>query len=313
VKKFLIRLLVLFFLCVIVKMLWFDFFLIPSGSMEDALLPGDYVVVNKLSVGARLPKNMSEIPWLNIFAENRARPDTDFKRNARLPGFSRIKRQDILVFNHPQKPEEYMIKRCIGMPGDTLTVEDTIIQVDHWLVPRPKNAKLKYTVFFRDGADYKGCLAKLGIRITEDWYDMKSTAKSVYLTQMQVEQLRDENAVLDIQRVANVSPGNTFVSFIIPFKGMRILLDRGNLKRYKYLLTAYEGYSSTGRALDETNKADSFRFENNYYFMLGDNRDLSLDSREWGLLPEFCVIGKAAIILFSTSKEKKGRWLSGIQ
>ena len=314
IKSFVGRLFLVFILCVVIKAVFFDFFFIPSASMENTLYPGDYVLVNKLSVGSRLPKNLSEVPWLSVFARTENTSSVGFSRNFRLPNFSKIKRGDVMVFNHPQDANEYMVKRCISLPGDTLTIEDTLIRVGNVPISNPKDAKMKYVVVFREGYDYKTFLSKYDITLPDDWYDRKQNSKEVFLSGDQVRQMEADRAILMVQREKTEGLVSAVSNLVIPFKGMKIKIDSINLKRYSHILTTYEAYFSKKYfALNGSVKSDSFTFKNNYYFMMGDNRDQSLDSRQWGLLPEFCIVGKASYVLFSTSKIAKGRFLKAIQ
>ena len=99
-----------------------DFYSIPSDSMYPTIEPGDFIVVNKLYMGARFYKNFD-------FLEG-ARPET-----VRVPGYGSLERNDVIVFNFPKynqhgewemDPQTFYVKRCIGLPGDTLSIREGI-------------------------------------------------------------------------------------------------------------------------------------------------------------------------------------------
>ena len=99
----------------------FDVFKISSNSMEASLLVGDRIMVSKLHYGPRFPKSPFEIPWINLFfclnKDARARIDFTWWGYKRYNGFSRIKNDDIIVFNRPEDTVDYYVKRCIGRLG----------------------------------------------------------------------------------------------------------------------------------------------------------------------------------------------------
>jgi signal peptidase I len=95
-------------LALFIRTFFFQAFRIPSGSMEDTLLIGDYLFVNKFLYGAEVP----------------------FTGGKRLPGFREPERGDIIVFRYPKTEKEDYIKRCIGVEGDTIVYRDKILYVN---------------------------------------------------------------------------------------------------------------------------------------------------------------------------------------
>jgi len=95
----------LFIIAILFRIFFFEIYSIPSGSMEDTLVPGDKVLVNKLMYGPKLPESPYDIPWVNLIwflqAGASINPDSVYWNYRRLPRFSRIKRKDILIFSHP--------------------------------------------------------------------------------------------------------------------------------------------------------------------------------------------------------------------
>lgn len=133
----------------IVRGLLFSAFAIPSGSMESSLLTGDYLFVEKVSYGPRMPVTPLTVPFLESeVGEGKIKSYSDAVQLPyyRLPGLSHVKRGDVVVFNYPPetatKPVDmgtHFIKRCIATPGETVNIVDTRVYVDGRLSkPRQK-------------------------------------------------------------------------------------------------------------------------------------------------------------------------------
>jgi len=110
------------------KVLFFEVYAISSSSMMPGLVPGDVVVVNKMTFGPMLPRSPADVPWTNILVARDKKTDEkkNFPRDGhrRLAGISRIKKGDVLVFIPPWHEDQVFVKRCAGLPGDTVTVGD---------------------------------------------------------------------------------------------------------------------------------------------------------------------------------------------
>nr|WP_129730171.1 signal peptidase I [Parabacteroides goldsteinii] len=257
-------------LWIFLQVFFFASFRIPSDSMEPELTTGDNVLVNKLIIGPRL---------FNIFASMRNEPTNIY----RIPGFKKIKRNDILVFNFPHPNSwdkiemhilKYYIKRCIGLPGDTLSIRNGFYHVE-------------------------------GEKIA--FGNLESQKKISTISQF-------EEGIFHSFPFDSLIGWNikNFGPLYIPAKGDSLILNRRNFRLYKKLIEWEQQeslqYKDSIVFLNE-NPINGYRFQKNYYFMAGDNGLNSQDSRYWGLLPEEYIVGKAWIIWKSVDPyTNKIRW-----
>lgn len=239
---------------------------IPTGSMEDTILVGDFVLVNKFIYGSSSPRY---IPFTEI-----ALPYFT------LPAFKDPKPKDIVVFEYPgdrdqleatEKGVNY-VKRCIGTPGDTINIIDKVVFVngkEFWRPPFIKYYRGQYASYLRP--------------IPKGVAEPRIFPKGM---------LWNED---------NYGP------LVVPKKGMRIPLNLDNVEQWRTIIDREYGkrvveIKNNSVAIDGT-PVSSYTFKKDYYFMMGDNRDDSLDSRFWGFVSRDAVVGEAFITLFSWDRE----------
>jgi signal peptidase I len=277
--------------------------------MENSLLPGDFVVANKVIYGARLPRNGYEVPWVNLlyYCFDNSNYQSNYALNYRLKGVANIKRNDVVVFNQPFSTNDFFIKRCIGLPGDSISIGDTSIVLNgRELIDKPL-IKYNYSVLFSKECNFQKTLDSLNISYNEDWFQRNQSIKKVNMTMEQFQNFKRLSIVKQIFRSGanddSLTNGNSnkIALFKLPYKGLKIILTKKNLTRYLNLIIRYEQveYSVYNSKLYYKNgeEVTSYNFKYNYYFMLGDNRDNSSDSRVWGLVPEYFIVGRASFIL----------------
>lgn len=304
-------------LAVFIKLFFVEVYHIPSDSMQPTLIPGDKIMVSKLNYGPLLPNSPFEIPLVNIAVyfnkKARERAGENWWGNARLKGFSAPQRGDVMVFIAPIKSRENFVKRCAALPGDTLQIEGGIVKVNGNAI---LNNKLQLNSIVYSGSDEllvsDNYLAKqqdksngeqstyLGIVTSaekEGWLGA-GLADSVLINTIEPDTLKK---CFPRSPLFNWSI-DYFGPLVVPQAGMTIELNDSTFALYRKAINQLDGANISKNEngfLINGQATDSYTFNNNFYFMLGDNRHYSGDSRMWGFVPEYSIIGKAKVVLWS--------------
>ncbi|MGI4020520.1 MAG: signal peptidase I [Janthinobacterium lividum] len=321
----------------IIRGLIFSAYAIPSGSMERSLLTGDYLFVSKISYGPRMPFTPVTIPFLeSTLTTDSIKTYWDGVKlpYLRLPGLSAIKKGDVVVFNKPEEVDKpvdvrtLLIKRCQATPGDVLKIVDGQVFINGKANANATEAQTSYEVK-TDGREinpkiFQDLHIEIRQQLAENVFEMiiptenLSVLKS-YSNVKSIKPIVEPKGSFDLQ----VFPHNerfkwnldNFGPLTLPKKGMTIALNDSTLILYKRAIEFYENNTvkTAGKAVLINGKpADHYTFKLNYYWMMGDNRHNSLDSRIWGYVPEDHVIGKGIITWFSVDSAASGlnkiRW-----
>jgi signal peptidase I len=262
---------------VFLRTFFFDVYFVPSSSMERTLLPNDYVLVNKISYGVKVPKHFRNIPVIGNFFKTQ---ENEFDLYRPLKAFKKFKREDIVVFKAVDGTDKLLIKRIIGMPSDTLQIMQTEVFVNSMKLIEKHTYTYQYVKksvegksLFKDFSNTE--YNKLSIEMRQTY---SKWIKNVTLSNYYMFPVNKQNVWMD----------DNYGPIIIPKKGMTILLNVDNIDSYKDIILKFEGKCISLKK----GETKSYTFKINYFFMLGDNRHNSLDSRVFGFVPESYIQGK---------------------
>ena len=344
-------------------------FTIPTSSLEKTLLVGDFLFVSKFHYGARMPMTAISFPMVHDSIPvigTKSYLDKPQLPYFRLPGFQKIKRNDIVVFSWPtdtlidinrpgkgfkvkplDKKSNY-VKRCVGVPGDELQIKDGYVYINGEQNVLPDRAKLqfRYKIISKNSfvkTDNKGRYTNQPSAFVSSHFDISDIYISdidrenkiiTHIAQMtdeayekvknnpnviEVEKLTEEEGVWN-QSVYPQDPRfnwNTkyFGPITIPEAGTTIAISIENIPLYKRIIEVYEGSEvginnkivvSGTQVMLNGEQLTQYTFLQNYYWMMGDNRDNSQDARMWGLVPFNHVVGKPVFIWMSWDTNAKG-------
>jgi signal peptidase I len=435
----------------IIRTYVFEPFQIPTGSMEKTLLVGDFLFVNKLAYGPKVPVTPlsfplvhNTVPWVNI----KSYSTFESVNYTRLPGFGKINRNDVVVFNYPSgdtavydprmpdglmghdyhgivnneafylfqndpetarayqiatkfytdsltrkgkdisivdslansyinkkmikelekyknkarkmlaeekiahqngeliehfgvvyrpvdKRENY-IKRCVGLPGDWMEIEKSVLYVNGKPAFVPEFQNLQYTVTDFTVSSNLNMMTRYGLEASRgDYYSSDGKSYTMNLTAKELIKLKKDNPEAKFELVLSPQyssvpaykpspmellnnlgqfPKDLYINnsitdytrFQIPKKGQKIAISAKNIAWYRRIITAYEGHKLEERKNGiyiDNKKVSSYTFALNYYWLMGDNRYNSADSRIWGFVPEDHVVGRASMVWFSKSSD----------
>lgn len=317
-----------FIAAAILRSLIFGSYKIPTGSMEQDLLIGDFLIVSNLTYGPRTPMAIC-IPFTQICLPGVKIPST------RLPGFRDVERNDIIVFNVPweAKPisqKTNYIKRAVGIAGDTLELRDKILYINgereeyHEGVQRFYEVRLRNRVRLSNAKMESVGAGTIGGGNNYVTQRDPNNFPNTYLVNMTAEVADIVRSWPEVdtlyyfmwpanQRMYDYtsSAGNFSLAFnnndhfseiVVPFEGQVVELTAQNWPIYQDLIERYERNEVSvqgNQFVINGEPTNTYTIKQNYYFAMGDNRDSSEDSRFWGFVPEDHIIGKAFIVWMS--------------
>ncbi|WGH75555.1 signal peptidase I [Tenacibaculum tangerinum] len=321
---------------------------IPTSSLEKTLLVGDYLFVSKFHYGARVPMTTVAAPMAHdtiplvgtkSFLSDDKNKDGLLNKLSlpymRIPGFQKIKRNDIVVFSWPADTLALMwgdnsgkptykpidkrtnyVKRAVGVPGDSLEVRDGYVFINGKRTVLPDRAKPQWLhIVDTNGEKFsEGAVKRYNIR---EW-GMQGDKYVLNLTDEEAALIAKNPIVKSIEK--NLTPKGNFDKSIfphdprylwsndnfgpiyIPKKGATVALNSKTIPFYEQIIRRYENNNLTIFEDDiyiNGEKAKEYTFKQDYYWMMGDNRQRSLDARSWGYVPFDHVVGKPVMIWLS--------------
>ena len=351
---------------------------IPSSSLEKTLLTGDFLWVNKMVYGPRVPQTPLHFPLAQNtmpLVGGKSYIDKPQLAYHRLKGVRNVERGDIVVFNFPAgdtvalkcpNPDYYTlchekgreaiwnnpemfgeviyrpvdrrdnyVKRCLGLPGERLSIKDGVVYINNQALPQPENVQFRYVVMTDGTPISKALFDELGV--SKDDRNGNGQVYELPLTNAMKQQLESlpwvqQVVLVDDNFIGLNNPDYLAYEHIItypidtdygwthenygpiwiPKKGATIRLDARSLPLYERCIKNYEGNTlevQGDKILVNGQEASTYTFKMDYYWMMGDNRDNSLDSRYWGFVPEDHIVGTPMVVLISFDKDRLNGWV----
>lgn len=310
---------------------------IPTSSLEKSLLVGDFLFVSKFHYGARTPSTAVAFPMVHdtmpFFGRSYAKwPQLP---SLRFPAIEKIEKNDIVVFNwptdtvyffrdasgrHVDKPldkRSNYVKRCLATPGDSLKIVNGDVFINGQLLPLHDRQKLQYS--YNVTADVRGLsddYLRKELQITDGFgFDGVDKLRFAALTDETAARLKANPAIKSIEK-SNDTLGSLAIfphskpnwsvdnmgPLYIPKQGVTVELNKETLPFYERIIKEYEHNQLTVSGDDIRINGvvtNQYTFQQDYYWMMGDNRHNSEDSRYWGYVPADHVVGKPVFIWMS--------------
>ena len=232
------------------------------------------------------------------------------------------------------KTENY-VKRCVALPGETISASDGQVYIDGQALEPPAGVQFEYRIVFASPMEKRRAHQGLGLTNIDGSASDRGLEVIWALTDAERNQLDESGMATSIERVDlsyrrgrlelfpnaympefNAWDPDNFGPITLPNRGMTIELNERNLAMYSRAISTYEGHDlevRDGAVFIDGQPASSYTFGLDYYWMMGDNRHRSADSRMWGFVPETHIVGRASFVWFSKANQaqhgfNKIRW-----
>jgi len=284
-----------------------ELYIVPTGSMEKNILRGDMLIGSRYIYGMKVPQKIW-VPFTAISIPT-------FLPDYRFPAFKDVERGDVVVFEYPRDNVYKYVKRCIGLPGDTVRINNRNVFVndEEYLLPdggqflseNPASENyIDENIFMNLGN--KDNLKELIIPKRGDTYKINEDMNWELIIPILLFEGNKVELVFNDQKLTftNEDPydlyrrtGNRAVfDNFVPQPNASQINPWMSLMKKEYL----KYLKINDLSIDDI---DTYTLEQNYYWMMGDNRDNSEDSRFWGFVPESHILGQPVITWFSIDLE----------
>lgn len=370
----------------IIRGFFIEAYTIPTSSMEKSMLVGDYLFVSKLAYGPRIPMTPLSVPFTHHTLP-RTKSTKSYLEWIRLPyyrfpGYTSIKRNDIVVFNYPDgdtvalnkqnisyyqlvrhygrdavwnndfrnpqtgvleteyfgeivsrpidKRENY-IKRCVGLPGDTLQIIDKQLFINNQKAYNPDGLQFQYIVRTNGTMLNPNFFVKHNILQSDVMMFPQNYTYIIPLTEKLYNEFKNLPIIDTIALFTqdgfdqDIFPHSEYFQWnrdnfgplVIPKKNSTVNLDTNNIVLYDRIIRIYENnelkIDNEGNIFINDVITNSYTFKQDYFFVMGDNRHNSADSRMWGFVPYDHIKGKASFVWLSLDPDRplldgKIRW-----
>jgi signal peptidase I len=362
-----------------VRILTLELFTIPTSSLEKTLLVGDFLFVNKLSYGWRMPRTQIAFPLAHHsfpLVEGKAYYDGVQWPSLRLFGLAKPKNYEMIVFNYPDgdtvalnrqsesyyqivrslkvdRPNEdayqimandegsygkvaarpvdkreFYVKRCVAIAGDKFEVKDGEVYINDKQMPMPEKAQHRYFVRTLDQSIISEKLLDENNMYIDEQINAGTNGDTlIYLLNMPndvSEKIKNIPGIISVSKMnskkgeyePSIFPHNSsypwnndnFGPLLMPKAGATVNIDANNISLYDRIIDIYEENDfkvENGKIFINGVESKTYTFKQDYYFMMGDNRHNSADSRSWGLVPFDHIVGKPVFVFFSAKYSDK--------